>query len=271
MLGRIQVFLFEGLRLSATSFTFRFPIMVSTLPPSGHRLLVSEKFVSLQGEGVSVGAPAAFLRLGNCNLSCSFCDTPYTWDSSRYDLGSELHAEEIWDLSRWISEVAPGRLIVTGGEPLLQQKQLAQLIRRLDAVSEGRGTARLYIEVETNGTVPPHGFLLERVDQWNVSPKLGNSGEPRERRICLAALDAFRTCHRAYLKFVVRGAEDVGEVDELVRDTAWDTTRVILMPEARDVGALRARSAEVAGEAMKRSYRFSGRIHLELFGGRRGT
>src|SRR5690606_36736468 len=150
------------------------PAMDSVLPPSGQRLLVSEKFVSLQGEGASVGAPAAFLRLGNCNLSCSYCDTPYTWDGSRFDLDSDLRAEEIWDVARWVSEAAPGRLIVTGGEPLLQQKQLVRLIQQVDDVSEARGVARLYIEVETNGTVRPLLDLLNRVDQWNVSPKLGN-------------------------------------------------------------------------------------------------
>src|SRR5690606_25864945 len=121
--------------------------MPSTLPPSGERLLVSERFVSLQGEGISSGAPSAFLRLGNCNLACSFCDTPYTWDASRFDLSQELRAEEIPDVAAWLLRSSPGRLIVTGGEPLLQQKQLEEFFREIDERSVVLSQTRQFIEV----------------------------------------------------------------------------------------------------------------------------
>lgn len=247
------------------------PTMPSSLPSSGGQLLVSEKFVSLQGEGVSMGAPAAFLRLGNCNLACSFCDTPYTWDESRFNLRDELHPEEVSAVAEWVIERAPGRLIVTGGEPLLQQKQLEQLFFEIDARSDALGKARHFLEIETNGTVPPLSSLVGRVDQWNVSPKLRNSGEPNERRIRPAALRALGESGRAHFKFVIQAAEDVREVDELVSELGLLPERVILMPEATNAAILRDRSPQVAAEAMARRYRFSGRIHLELFGERRGT
>jgi 7-carboxy-7-deazaguanine synthase len=245
--------------------------MPSTLPPSGEKLLVSETFVSLQGEGVSSGAPAAFLRLGNCNLACSFCDTPYTWDGTRFDLSEELRARNTSDVAEWLLKNSPGRLIVTGGEPLLQQKQLGVFFREIDERSAALGRAREVIEVETNGTVRPLVELLSRVDQWNVSPKLKNSGEPEESRLRPAALSAFWDSGRAYFKFVVQQADDVLEVDALVERYGWSPERVLLMPEATTAALLRERSPRVAEEALRRRYRFSSRVHLELYGGRRGT
>lgn len=245
--------------------------MPSTLPPSGNQLLVSEKFVSLQGEGISAGVPAAFLRLGNCNLACSFCDTPYTWDDSRFNLREELVAEDVSTVAEWVVTSAPRRLIVTGGEPLLQQRQLERLFSEVDDRCDSARLERLFLEIETNGTVCPVPTLLGRVDQWNVSPKLRNSGEREESRLRPSALRPIYESQRAYFKFVIQSAEDVREVDEIVSRLGWDADRVLLMPEATDVAVLRERSPAVAAEAMARRYRFSGRVHLELFGGRRGT
>lgn len=238
----------------------------SSLPASGRELLVSETFVSVQGEGVSVGIPAAFLRLGNCNLSCGFCDTAYTWDAERYDLSQELTPQSITTLAAWIVSEAPGRLIVTGGEPLLQQKQLVELLRVVD-----HSRAALFVEVETNGTVTPLPALLERVNQWNVSPKLSNSGEPRERRFKERTLRVFSDLPQAYFKFVVRTERDTEELDEWCACLGLPPERVSLMPEAVNVEQLRERAPHVAAWALSRRVRFSGRLHLELFGGRRGT
>jgi organic radical activating enzyme len=162
-------------------------------------------------------------------------------------------------------------LIVTGGEPLLQQKQLERLFLEVDERCVASGLASHVIEIETNGTVKPLSSLLLRVDQWNVSPKLKNSGEPEASRLREPPLAAFYESGRAHFKFVVQTAEDAREVDEIVARFGWDADRVILMPEATDATVLRQRSPLVATLAMARRYRFSGRVHLELFGGRRGT
>lgn len=238
----------------------------SSLPASGRELLVSETFVSVQGEGVSVGVPAAFLRLGNCNLRCGFCDTAYTWDEERYDLSQELTPQSIPALAGWVESEAPGRLIITGGEPLLQQKQLADLLEMVD-----RNRAGLFVEVETNGTVTPLAALLSRVNQWNVSPKLSNSGESKERRFKERTLRVFLDLPHAYFKFVVSSSHDMEELDEWCAGLGLPSERVLLMPQAADVEQLRQRAPQVAAWALSRRARYSGRLHLELFGGRRGT
>lgn len=242
-----------------------------SLPGSGAQLLVSERFVSLQGEGASVGAPAAFLRLGNCNLSCVYCDTPYTWDTTRYDLHEELVPLELAEVATWIIEHAPGRLIVTGGEPLLQHKLLSQLLHQVDQQLLAQGSARLIVEVETNATVLPSETLLARIDQWNVSPKLGASGEPLERRIKPLVLEAFSRLSHAYFKFVVTSEQDVAEVTQLMERFGLARERVMFMPEATGPEQLRLRAPHVAAWALSARVRYSGRLHLELYGGRRGT
>jgi len=242
-----------------------------SLPGSGTQLLVSERFVSLQGEGASAGAPAAFLRLGNCNLSCVYCDTPYTWDTTRYDLKEELVPLDVAEVAAWVIDHAPGRLIVTGGEPLLQHKLLSQLLLAVDQPLAARGARRLIVEVETNATVLPSAALLARIDQWNVSPKLGTSGEPAERRIKPAVLEAFSGLGHAYFKFVVTSDPDVAEVNQLIERFGLTRERVMFMPEATGPEQLRLRAPQVAAWALSERVRYSGRLHLELYGGRRGT
>ena len=241
------------------------------LPPSGDRLLISERFVSLQGEGVSCGAPAAFLRLGNCNLACTYCDTPYTWDASRYDLAAELHALPVDEVARWVAEAAPGRLIVTGGEPLLQHRLLSPLLEQIDALRCASRLARVCVEVETNGTIAPSSALLGRVDQWNVSPKLERAGESETRRIKAEVVSTFARLPQAFFKFVVVDENDVDEVERWIDRFGLERQRVQLMPEAVTPAQLQLRAKEVARLALKRGVRYSGRLHLELYGGRRGT
>lgn len=239
-------------------------------PPSPS-LLVSERFVSLQGEGVSQGEPAAFLRLGRCNLTCGFCDTPYTWDFENYSFEEELRTVAIDDVVAWVLSESPGRLIVTGGEPLIQQKDLAHLFSTLDRARRARNGRLEFIEIETNGTVLPLPALSQRVDQWNVSPKLKNSGQPRERALRPSAIAHFAGLDHAYFKFVVRDGADADEALALVRASQLRPERVLFMPEARDALELRARGAEVAELALRARVRYSGRMHLELFGGGRGV
>jgi len=247
-----------------------------SLPASGDQLLVSERFVSLQGEGVSTGAPAAFLRLGNCNLSCSYCDTPYTWDAARFDLQDELRPLAVSEVAQWVMSDAPGRLIITGGEPLLQHKLIAQLLEQVDQQQgdqnvPGAGAVRLFVEIETNGTITPSSALGARVDQWNVSPKLSNSGEPEAQRVKHQPLCDFAQRDNAYFKFVVTSPDDVQEVERLVEQFALVRARVQLMPEASSAAELKERAQKVADWALRARLRYSGRLHLELYGGKRGT
>jgi 7-carboxy-7-deazaguanine synthase len=234
-------------------------------------LWVSETFVSIQGEGPSQGAPAAFLRLGRCNLRCSFCDTPYTWDETRFDLSEELELRTLDSLAEWILPASPGRLIVTGGEPLIQHRPLAALLGRVDLGRAERGELREVVEIETNGTIAPTPALAERVDQFNVSPKLANSGEPRARAWRRAALQSFAELRQSYFKFVVATEADADEAMTLAQELNVPLERVVFMPLASDVIELRERQSLVAELALARRVRFGSRLHLELFGGGRGV
>lgn len=227
--------------------------------PTTH-LDVSEIFESLQGEGASAGMPCTFLRLGRCNLTCTWCDTKYTWDWKQYDIAKELEAMPIAQVADRV-QAAP-RLVITGGEPLLQAAGLERLVAHLPSA--------LPIEVETNGTLAPTNALLDRIDQWNVSPKLANSGEPERRRLVPTALDALRDTGRAWLKLVVRG-DDTDEARALVERLNWPSRRVLLMPEADTPERLDAASPQVANACRSHGFRFSPRLHVQLWGGRRGT
>lgn len=226
-------------------------------------LKISEIFESLQGEGVTSGAPCVFVRLAQCNLHCSWCDTKYTWDFVRYRYEDEVREQSVAEVAQAVNRATSRRLVLTGGEPLLQQRPLKELFARL--------APDISVEVETNGTILPDAAALLRVNQWNVSPKLKNAGDPEQFRIRPEVLTTLRDSARAYLKFVVQSDADCDEAERLVARLAWPRDRVLLMPEASDRGELRARSLAVAEAARSRSFRFSSRLHLELWGGRRGT
>lgn len=223
---------------------------------------VSEIFQSVQGEGPSAGLPCIFVRLATCNLRCSWCDTRYSWDFAEYDYAAEVTHWSLEDLRKRIVESGETRLVVTGGEPLIQQDLLARLCQVLPA--------ELRIEIETNGTLVPNERLCGRVDQWNVSPKLANSGETSERRFNSVALERLRATGRAWLKLVIAGEKDSAEAAELARALGWPAPQVMLMPLAASAEDLKLVGPSVVSAADKLGFRYSPRLHLELFGGQRG-
>jgi organic radical activating enzyme len=226
---------------------------------------LSELFASIQGEGPNAGAASIFLRLAQCNLHCRWCDTKYTWDWSAHRFEDEVRVESVVEVARRVSELSGNRLVVTGGEPLLQEAALVELFRLLDA------ERRLAIEVETNGTIPPNAALAERVDQWNVSPKLANSGDPERLRLRPEVLSAFRETGRAFLKLVVESPADADEAEALVRCVDWPRNRVLLMAQAAARETLAERGPLVLTEALRRGFGYSPRLHVERWNGARGT
>ncbi|MCB9585434.1 MAG: 7-carboxy-7-deazaguanine synthase QueE [Polyangiaceae bacterium] len=254
------------------------------LPPN--ILRISEVFASIQGEGASTGAPCVFLRLALCNLRCSWCDTKYTWDWKQFRYADEVKERSVDDLAEEVSHLladldlkgernaakppsypnnAPHlpRLVITGGEPLIQSKALIALLAQLpdDVV----------VEVETNGTFAPTLELAERVNQWNVSPKLAHGGDPEKRRIVDDALLALGDTGRAWLKLVVEGEQDWREIEALVERLEWPRERVMLMPQATDPESLKRRLPLVESIAARQHVRACTRLHVELWGGRRGV
>jgi 7-carboxy-7-deazaguanine synthase len=247
------------------------------MPADAVELTISELFVSVQGEGPSTGQASAFVRLGHCNLACSYCDTPYTWDFERFDAEVELSRVPVSSVVDFLIEQGPGRVVITGGEPLIQQKVLTRLLADVDLRAEALagsiwpGTAgRLVVEVETNGTIRPTLGLAARVDQWNVSPKLAASGEPAERRLRDKALAWFSAEPRAFFKFVVQSAGDAAEAAELVARLGVPSERVLLMPQAKDRVELEANEGAVAMWARQHHFGSTSRLHLKLWDGVRG-
>ncbi len=233
------------------------------MPAASATLKVSEIFESLQGEGASTGTPTMFVRLALCNLHCTWCDTKYSWDFERYVYDQEVREQSAEDVARLVNTSATRRLVLTGGEPLLQQRALIVLFAAL--------ARDVVVEVETNGTIQPTPETLARVNHWNVSPKLSNAGDPEAIRLRVPVLLALRDASCSYLKLVVQSDADYAEADALVTQLGWPRDRVFLMPEATDRDVLRERSLPVAEAARARGFRFSSRLHLELWGGRRGT
>ena len=227
--------------------------------PSGE----PEIFRSIQGEGVTAGEPSAFLRLATCNLSCSWCDTKYTWDWSNYRYDDEVTELSAGDVERRILDLDCPRLVITGGEPMLQQVELAPLAASL----RGRG---FYCEVETNGTLSPSAQMVEAISQWNVSPKTSNSGNRPDRREVPDSLDTFRGMENAYFKFVVVEPADVDEVRRLVDAYQLPAERVLLTSEGVEADALMERGQWVVEACLENGFRYSPRLHILLWGDQRG-
>ena len=219
-------------------------------------------FYTLQGEGLSIGRPAVFLRLHHCNLECDWCDAWYTWKKDTPEFLSERQKWHIPQTAKIIKEVGKTcrLLVITGGEPLLQQKSIIQLVKLLPDWE---------VEIETNGTILPKADLIGRV-RFNCSPKLSNSGthsgKPRIVPEVLRLLDTTDTV----FKFVVRDQRDVAEMecDFLAYISA---AKVMLMPEGTDTATNQAHLQNIAEIAVKRGYRVTTRLHVIIWGNTRRT
>jgi 7-carboxy-7-deazaguanine synthase len=222
-----------------------------------------EIFSSVQGEGLSLGLPSVFVRLSLCNLRCSWCDTQYTWNWAQYDPMVEIIDLSFDDVLGRVQASGVRNVVITGGEPLQQQRELAPLATALKAAGHR-------LEVETNGTFVPNAELAAAIDQWNVSPKLANSDNPVEKRRVPTALAWFAAEARAVFKFVIVAPADLAEVDELVTRFGLPPERVLLMPEGRSSTGLQERSRWLVDQACQRGYRFTPRLHVLLWGDERG-
>lgn len=228
----------------------------------GGDLIVSEIFgPTFQGEGPSIGERAGFVRLGRCNLDCTWCDTPYTWDWDHFDPAVELKSISVADVLDQVIATKVQRVVITGGEPLLQQ-------RRLIALAEELHREGMSIEVETNATIIPSQELVGVVERFNASPKLKNSGVPLDRRVVPPALNALQANRKSIFKFVVERVEELEEVQELV--DRFDLAPVWIMPQATSSEALACGLRDLAGAVLLRGWNLTGRLHVEVWEGSRG-
>lgn len=228
-------------------------------------LQISEVFYSLQGEGPSVGVPSYFIRLHGCSVGCSYCDSKYTWKS-----GEPISVPPEKFLNYYAIPPQARRIVITGGEPLEQSAPLATLLRTLSL----RGCP---IEVETSLTLAPSDELLSLVSQWNCSLKLSSSGAPKERRLIDSAISRmvshqatyFPKLNRVIWKFVISSEEDLKEVDWLRH--RYSLCNVWVMPEGVTREDLQQKSLWLAERALELGYCFTPRLHVMLWGAKRGV
>ena len=231
-----------------------------------------EIFASLQGEGPSAGTPVAFIRLSRCNLACSWCDTAYTWRFEgdnrphRDGLTFERQANQIAlspaKAAAKIAAFGQKRLVITGGEPLMQCGPLADMLAILPDIE---------VEIETNGTTKASAHIDIRVDQYNVSPKLAHSSNEAALALIPERLDFYASDPRAFFKFVIAEPEDMREVLELQREYRIRPEKIYLMAEGTTSEALRNRQKWLSGLCLSHGFRLSDRLHIHLYGDERGT
>lgn len=237
-----------------------------------------EIFRSIQGEGPMTGRDRAFIRLSGCNLHCVWCDTAYTWNwigtpfvherdrpgaPHKFDPAREMAKLAPADAARLILARDAEGVVITGGEPLMQTGGVIALI---DALRDGR---ELTVEVETNGSIAPDPDLVKRVDLFVVSPKLAHSGN--DSTLALRALAALAALPNAVFKFVARDAADIAEIDALAAAHAITPERIYVMPEGTDSETLRARGKALAAVIGEAGFHISDRLHIHLFGEKRGV
>jgi len=234
------------------------------------RLVVNEIYGPVfQGEGPNTGRLCGFLRLGRCNLQCKWCDTAYTWDwkginGIAYDPAKELSKMTLDEVVQQLVEFDLPLWVISGGEPMLQQKALGEIIQalRLDC----------FFEIETAGTLMP----TEPWTKWsnvhfNVSPKLESSGNRKELRYKPHVLGTFAHSRNAAFKFVITSESDFAEVDQIVNDVGISISNVWCMPEGTSASTLLTRAKRIEEEVLRRGWNMTLRQHVLIHGNERGT
>lgn len=228
-------------------------------------LPVSEIFTTVQGEGPSLGRLAGFVRLMGCNLACTWCDTPYTWDASRYDLRAQGRRMPVDDIAVGALVGGARLVVITGGEPLLHRHTAgwARLLQTLQA-------AGVEVEVETNGTLPPTD---DPVTRYVASPKLSHAGGDATTRLQSGALAAFTELAqggRAVFKFVAGSRRDVVEAAGMCREWGFPAGSVWVMPLGATAVEVLGRTRAVTEAAIEHGFHVTTRLQVLTWGEERG-
>lgn len=231
-------------------------------------MLISEIFYSIQGEGELTGVPSVFVRTSGCNLRCAWCDTPYASWNPEGDLRTVPQI-----LAEVQTHQAARHVVLTGGEPMVA-KDIRWLAKEIEALG-------YHITIETAATVAPEGIAC---DLASLSPKLLNSAPDAQEH------GAWRKKHEAtrwqpdvvrawidqypyQFKFVVSRPEDIEELEHMLAALHREIPRhkILLMPEATTLEKMRGRAGWLGELCKTRGYRYAHRLHIELYGNKRGT
>ena len=241
----------------------------------------AEIFHTIQGEGKSIGKPSIFVRTSLCNLHCIWCDTDYTWnwkgtsfkhihDSlpgySKFSKEEYLIELPIEGIVKEVQGINCKNIVLTGGEPLLQQDDLQQLMATLK-----RQDNNYRFEVETNGTLIPSDKFNQYVEQYNVSPKLQNSNNSLKLRARENALHYFAQNDKAVFKFVLTNPDDLDEILGLIEKYQIKPETVYLMPEGQTEEKLRLKQQWLIEVCKQYNFNYTDRIHIHIYGSKRGV
>ena len=223
----------------------------------------SELFYTIQGEGKFVGVPSVFFRTSYCNLRCIWCDTAYTsWTPENKDITVDVAVKAI-------TQYGCRHVVITGGEPFIQVKELTQLCQELNR----RGH---HITVETNATV----FAPVAADLISMSPKLRNSNPTPDNRfftrhergrICSDVIREFLGQYECQVKFVVDCPEDLEEIKTLQAEIPIPAETILLMPQGMTPEELQPKQEWLVEICKEEGYRYSPRVHVDIWGSKRGV
>lgn len=244
------------------------PVASTAMSRPGDTLVVSEIFgPTFQGEGPSLGRRAAFVRLGRCDLHCSWCDTPYTWDwdgrnGTAFDPARELTTRPVDEVVDEALALDTPLVVITGGEPLLQHRAVTAAVAALVAADRE-------VEIETNGRHGPLAGTEFSAVRYNVSPKLANAGDPESARIRPDTLVALAAANSVF-KFVCGDPADLDEVAAVVSVADLPPDRVWISPLGTTPGTVTAATAAIADAVLERGWQLSSRLHVLAWGDERG-
>lgn len=229
--------------------------MSATLP-------VSEVFgPTFQGEGPFTGLRTGFVRLGLCNLRCEWCDTPYTWDTSRYDVGKECPPTTVAEVHQRLQRMDVRTVCLSGGEPLVHVQHLQPLL-----------VDRWVWHAETNGTIAPPAWWDHRVEHTSVSPKI-NTRDAQKRRIRPEALKAWNLLAQAgaaCFKFVAKDVGDLATIADLAADVGIRPEHIWVMPEGTTPFDVLTHHRALADPILWHGWNTTTRLHTLLYGQERG-
>ncbi len=223
----------------------------------------SELFHTIQGEGQLIGVPSVFFRTSYCNLRCVWCDTPYTsWQPEDRNISV---AESVDAISQYRCK----HVVITGGEPFIQARELMELCCELDK----RGH---HITIETNATL----FAAVPAHLISMSPKLRNSNPPTDNRffkrhergrIRPYVIRQFLDQYPCQVKFVVDTPEDLAEIQALQTEVNIPAETILLMPQGTTPAVLRQKQEWLVDLCKENGYRYSPRVHVDIWGDKRGV
>lgn len=251
-------------------------ITLSVLEQSENYNGEPEIFDTIQGEGRNIGRHTAFVRLSECNQHCNFCDTAFTWafkpelgeghDDGRTFLRSEWQTQRpVTEIAQKVFEANNESVVITGGEPMMQQAAVTNLIKELRAKNPN-----YHAEIETAGTIAPTDELASLLSQINVSPKLSSSGNDIRKSIKEKPLKKLAEAG-ADFKFVVTSEQDIDEILSVISLSGVKPEKVFLMPEGRTPEEIQRHGDMIADLCKKHNFNLTTRLHVILWGDKKNV